>query len=230
MRIIVRFLLPWLLAVPALSAGADKLQEALTALASKDPSSYEKATDYITKHPRDAEPSLRKLFQSSNEALVRLRAAKLLGDLADRGAIDDLKKTLLSGGENNAAVRVEIIRSLSKLGHNDILLEYLDSGREASPTAKAAVAIALQGSTDEKSKEALSHLLRSDDRRVFRAAAFAVSRTYSGKGPSGVKLKPTAGDRAIFEALKSKENDPDTEVRQTAASIVKNMTQVYEEL
>ncbi len=231
MRITARFLLLWLLAVPVLSAGTDKLQDALAALASKDPSSYEKARDFLTKHPRDAEPPLRKLFQDSNQLpLVRLRAAKLLGDLADSEAIDDLKKTLFSGRESNAAVTVEIIRSLSKLGRNDIILDYLDSSRKASPSANAAIAMALQGSTDEKSKEALSHLLRSDDRRVFRAAAFAISKTYAGKNSSGNKLEPTAGDRAIFEALRSREKDKDTEISQTAAAMRKNLSQVFKEL
>lgn len=230
MRIGIRFSLLWLLAALALGAGPDKLQDALAALASKDPASYDKASDFLMKHPRDAEPALRKLFQDSNQPpIVRLRAAKFLGDLADRDAIDDLKKALLSGSESNAAVRVEIIRSLSKLGGNDIILNYFDAGKETSPAANAAIAMALQGRSDEKSKEALSRLLRSDDRRVFRAAAFAASKTYAGKNDSVDKLMPSAGDRAVFEALKLKEKDKDSEVSKTAGVLLKNLSQAYKD-
>ena len=229
MRISLRFAL-LLSVIPVLLAATDKLQDALTALASKDISSYEKAVEFLTKHPQEAEPRLRALFQNNHEPpLARLRAAKLLGDLADREAIDDMKKTLFSGSESNAAVRVEIIRSLSKLGCSEIILAYLDSGREDSASATAAIALALQGRTDDKSKEALSHLLRNDDRRVFRAAAFAISKTYAGKNGSGDKVEPTAGDRAIFEALKLKEADKDTATSQTASALLKQLSQAYKQ-
>lgn len=230
MRIAARFLLVSSLAIPVFSARADKLQDALAALASKDPATYDKASSFIIKHSRDAEPALRRLFQDSGQPpLVRLRAAKFLGDLADRDAIDDLKKALFSGSESNVAVRVEIIRSLSKLGSSDIILDYFDAGKETSPTANAAIAMALQVRTDEKSKEALSRLLRSDDRRVFRAAAFAVSKTYAGKNGSADKSVPTPGDRAVFEALKLKEKDKDSEVSQTAGILLKSLSEAYKE-
>lgn len=231
MRVGIRFSMLWLLAASALGAGSDKLQDALSALPSKDPSSYEKARDFLTKHPQEAGPRLLTLFKDDSQPpLVRLRVAKLLGDIADRQAIDDLKTTLLSGREGNAAVRVEIIRSLSKLGRTDIILAYLDSGRETSPSANAAIAMALQGSRDDKSKEALSRLLRSDDRRVFRAAAFAISKTYDLRNAPATKLESAASDRAVFEALKLRQTDTDSEISQTAAALLKKFAQIFKEL
>lgn len=230
MRIGIRSSLLWLLAALPLVAGPDKLQDALAALPSKDPPSYEKARDFLTKHPQEAGPHLLTLFKDDRQPpLVRLRVAKLLGDIADQQAIDDLKTTLLSGRESNAAVRAEIVRSLSKLGRTDIILDYLTSGRETSSSANAAIAMALQGSRDDKSKEALSRLLRSNDRRVFRAAALAISKTYDVKSAPAEKVDLGASDRAVFEALKSRQTDTDTETSQTAAALLKKLTQIFKE-
>ena len=109
-------------------AGTGKLQDALVALSSKDTSSYNDAVKFITKHSQDAEPALRKMCTDKTEPpLARLRAAKLLGDLKDSGSIDVLKSALFSGEENNAAVREEMVRSLSKLGGNTTVIEYFNS-------------------------------------------------------------------------------------------------------
>ena len=121
MRVSLRIRLLGLLAVPALLLGADKLQDALAGLKSKDASTYEKAAEFLAKHPQQARDPLQKLLQQydDKDALTRFRAAKLLGDLNDQSSAEVMKKVLFSGLETNAAVRVEIIRALAKLGRKD---------------------------------------------------------------------------------------------------------------
>jgi hypothetical protein len=162
---------------PIVAVGADGLQTALAGLQSEDSATYEKAVAFLTKHPKEAEMPLRAMFQdSSKSALARLRAVKFLGDVNDSEAADDLRKELFAGAGGNAAVRREIIRSLSKIGRNGTILDYLKSGKEESPVVMAAIALTFQ---DDKSKDALGHLLASsDDPRVFRAATFAIYKTY----------------------------------------------------
>lgn len=181
MRISLRIALLGLLAVPALLLGADKLQDALAGLKSKDASTYEKAAEFLAKHPQEARDPLQKLLQQydDKDALTRFRAAKLLGDLHDQDSAEVMKKVLFSGLETNAAVRVEIIRALAKLGRKDVIIAYSNSGLERSATVTAAIALALQGSADEDSKAELGRLLSStEDERVSRAAVFAISKIY----------------------------------------------------
>jgi HEAT repeat protein len=181
MRISPRIALLGLFAVPALLLGADKLQDALAGLESKDASTYEKAAEFLAKHPQQARDPLRKLLQQHDDkdALTRFRAAKLLGDLNDQGSTEVMKKVLFSGLETNAAVRVEMIRALAKLGRKEVIIAYSNSGLEKSATVTAAIALALQGSADEDSKAELGRLLSStDDERVSRAAVFAISKIY----------------------------------------------------
>ncbi len=181
MRVSLRIRLLGLLAVPALLLGADKLQDALAGLKSKDASTYEKAAEFLAKHPQQARDPLQKLLQQydDKDALTRFRAAKLLGDLNDQSSAEVMKKVLFSGLETNAAVRVEIIRALAKLGRKDVIIAYSNSGLEKSATVTAAIALALQGSADEDSKAELGRLLSAtDDERVSRAAVFAISKIY----------------------------------------------------
>jgi hypothetical protein len=180
MRINLGVALLGLLAVPALLLGADKLQDALAGLESKDASTYEKAAEFLAKNPQQAREPLRKLFQQyDKDALTRFRAAKLLGELKDQESAEAMKNALFSGLEKNAAVRVEIIRALAKLGRADLIVAYADSGLEKSATVSAAIALALQGRAGEDSKAALGRLLSSnDDERVSRAAVFAISKIY----------------------------------------------------
>src|SRR5437016_786741 len=169
MRVSLRIRLLGLLAVPALLLGADKLQDALAGLKSKDASTYEKAAEFLAKHPQQARDPLQKLLQQDDDkdALTRFRAAKLLGDLNDQSSAEVMKKVLFSGLETNAAVRVEIIRALAKLGRKDVIIAYSNSGLEKSATVTAAIALALQGSADEDSKAELGRLLSAtDDERV----------------------------------------------------------------
>lgn len=185
MQISPRIALLGLLAIPGLLLGADNLQDALAGLKSKDASTYTKAVDYLTKHPQEAREPLQKLLQEHEKkddkegALARFRAAKLLGELKDPQTAEALKTALFSGLEDNAAVRVEIIRALAHLGRKDVIIAYSNSGLEKSATVAAAIALALQGSTDEDSKAVLGRLLSSaDDERVSRAAVFAISKIY----------------------------------------------------
>lgn len=241
----------WALASALSFAAPDKLQDAVAALASQDESSYEQAQSYLMKHGQQAEPALRALFHDASQPpLARLRAIKLLGDLGDCTAIDDLKQALGSGNESNAAIRVEMIRSLSKLGAGNALVDYLKSGHEESPAAIAAIAIALQGSSDDESKKALGSLLMNDNARVVKAAMFAVQRTYQPpEGPAkpaaqhpcnqpkfmassaapGGKIDPTPGDQAIFQALHSKQASSDPQISQQAASVLATVTQQYKQ-
>lgn len=176
----LRIALLGLLAVPGLLLGADKLHDALAGLGSKDVSTYEKAAEFLAKHPQESRDPLQKLLQQydDKDALTRFRAAKLLGDLHDQASAEVMKKVLFSGLETNAAVRVEIIRALAKLGRKDVIIAYSSAGLEKSATVTAAIALAL-GSADEDSKAELGRLLSStEDERVSRAAVFAISKIY----------------------------------------------------
>jgi hypothetical protein len=241
MRIGARLSLVWLLlSVAALHAGTDKLQAALDALASKDTGSYYDAVKFLSKHSEEAEPSLLKIFHDSTQPpLARLRAVKLLGDFGDKAAIGDMQQTLYSDGESNTAVRVEIIRSLSKLGSNSTLIEYLNKRQNDEPSVSAAIAVGLQGHTDEDSKKAIGTLLQNDDSRVARAALSAVSKTYepeaNGEGPqlaesaSGEKLSPTPGDQAIFRALQAKKASKDARISQKASALLAELSERYKQ-
>ena len=246
MRMILWLSLLFLLVVPGMLPAADKLQESVDSLASRDTSTYEKAVSYLSKHPREAAYPLQKLLTDYGKPpLARLRASMLLGDFGDTSAVESLKNALFSGMETNGAVRGEIIGSLGRLGHEDIVADYYNSGSEKLPSVIAAVAQALEGSTDDKSKLALAHLLvSSDNERVAKATVLAIEGSYksalsSQTDATGQKfdfakllveaenqvkntehpdyalfhpppdahtswMSPTAGDEAIFEALKSK--------------------------
>jgi HEAT repeat protein len=250
MRIGIRLALLWLaLAVTALHAGTDELQDSLAALASKDTSTYDKAVEYLTKHSEQAEPLLLTMFHTSNVPLARLRAVKLLGDFGDKAAIGDMRQVLYSGSESNAAVRVETIRSLAKLGSTSSLIGYLNERQKDEPSVSAALAASLQGNTDEDSKKALGGLLQNEDSRVSRAALMAVSRTYeaalnqpqsnggTNKGNrsdlaetvSGEKLSPTPGDQAIFQALKAKQASKDVRIKQQASELLAELSERYKQ-
>jgi HEAT repeat protein len=251
MPIRLRLSLMWLaLAVTALHAGTDKLQESVAALASKDTSTYNKAVDYLSKHSVQAEPFLLTMFHNSSDPLARLRAVKLLGDFGDKAAIGDMQQVLYSGSESNTAVRIEIIRSLAKVGSSSSLIEYLNKRKADEPSVSAAIAVGLQGNTDEGSKTALGGLLQTDDTRVSRAALMAVSKTYettlahpqgntsipkNGEHPhltgtaAGEKLNPTPGDQAIFEALKAKGASNDPHIKQEASELLGELTERYKQ-
>jgi hypothetical protein len=195
------------------------------------------------------------MFQdSSTSALAKLRAVKLLGDIGDSGAAESMKRTLFTGTEENAAVRREIIRSLSKIGRDDIILDYLKSNKEDSPIVLAAIALTLR---DENSKDALGHLLAaSDNARVFAAASPAIRniykptldsfestspvdthrprstqlpppRTFGAAETARPKLERTSGDRAIFSALRAKQTDKDPEISKTAAALLAQLSDAY---
>lgn len=241
-----------LLGATALFA-ADELQDSLAALASEDSSTYDKAVKFLSKHRQEAEPSLLAiLHDNSKPALARLRAVKLLGDFGDKSAAGDVQQALYSGSESNEAIRVEMIRTLSKLGSNGSLIDYLNKRKEHSPSVNAAIAIGLQGRTDEESKKALGDLLRNDDPRVFRAALRATSKTYepitspnptNTNQPSPVKdtrpeiaatvsaekLTPTAGDQAIFQALQAQRASKDSQISQQAADLLDKLSQRYKQ-
>lgn len=185
MQIRARIALLGLLAISGPLFGADNLQNALAGLSSKDASTYAKAADYLTKHLQEARGPLQQLLQEHDKkgdkdaALARFRAAKLLGDMKDQQSADAMKQALFSGQEDNAAVRVEIIRALVQLGRKDVIIAYSNSGLENSATVATAIALALQGSSDEDSKAVLGRLLSSaNDERVSRAAVFAISKIY----------------------------------------------------
>jgi hypothetical protein len=193
-RISLRMALLGLLAAPALLLGADKLQDALAGLKSKDASTYEKAAEFLAKHLQEARGPLQTLLQhyDDKDALARFRAAKLLADVNDRDSAEVMKKVLFSGLETNAAVRVEIIRALAKLGRKDVIIAYSNSGLEKSATVTAAIALALQGSADEDSKAELGRLLSStEDERVSRAAVFAISKIYKSVPENPQKAMPS---------------------------------------
>ena len=179
MRMTLRFILLFLLAAPGTLIAGDNLQEAVVGLESKDTATYNKAVSYLSKHRSDAATLLKKLLADYEKPpIARLRAAMLLGDFGSASAAEDLKNALTSGKETNAAVRSEIIGSLGRLGRKDIVADYYNSGSEKSPSTTAAVARALQGSTDEKSKLALAHLLASSDNgRVSEAAVLAIEKS-----------------------------------------------------
>jgi HEAT repeat protein len=207
MQISLPIALLGLLAAPALLLGADKVQNALASLESKDASTYEKAAEFLAKHPQEAREPLRKLLQDYEKSpLTRFRAAKLLGDLNDQDSAELMKKTLFSRQEGNAAVRVEIIRALAKLGRKDMIVAYANSGLEKSAPVTAAIALALQGSTDEDSKVVLGRLLSTnDDERVSRAAVFAISKTYSpflASPQNAAKGKPSGSLKAASSEVK----------------------------
>lgn len=194
MQIGLRIALLGLLAAPALLLGADKLHDALDGLKSKDASTYEKAAEFLAKHPQEARDPLEQRLQQydDKDALARFRAAKLLGDLNDQHGAEVMKKVLFSGLETNAAVRVEIIRALAKLGRKDVIIAYSNSGLEKSATVTAAIAFALQGSADEDSKAVLGRLLSStEDERVSRAAVFAISKIYKSVPENPQKAMPS---------------------------------------
>ena len=168
-----------LLAFAPLNAAADKMQDSLNALGSEETSVSRDAEKYLAQHSQQAEPFLRAMFRDdSKPPLARFRAAKLLGGFGDKAVVGDMQQVLMSGSEKNAAVRVEIIRSLVRLGSSSTLVDYLKQGKDDSPSVKAAIAIGLQDSTDEESKKALSSLLTSQDPRVFQAAFTAVCKIY----------------------------------------------------
>ncbi|PYU02198.1 MAG: hypothetical protein DMG38_01075 [Acidobacteria bacterium] len=207
MRIALRLALLGLFLVPALLAGADNVQEALTGLESSDTSTYQKAAEFLLKHPQEARVPVRALLQDySKQPLTRFRAAKLLGDLGDRDAAENMKAALSSGHETNAAVRVEMIRSLVKVGRKDLIVDYFNSGLEKSPSVNAAMALALQGSTDEGSKAMLGRLLSSnDDERVTKAAVFAITKIYKpalGGAQHTASSKSSALSKASSDARK----------------------------
>jgi len=172
-------LVSMLLAFAPLYAAADKLQDSLNALGSENTSVSRDAEKYLSQHSQQAEPLLRTMLRDdSKPPLARFRAAELLGGFGDKAVVADMQQVLSSGSEKNAAVRVEIVRSLVRLGSSSTLIDYLKQGKEDSPSVQAAIAIGLQDSTDEESKKALSSLLASPDRRVFQAAFTAVCKIY----------------------------------------------------
>ena len=171
----------WMLLIFApLYAAADKLQDSLDGLSSEDTKVSRDAETYLAKHSQQAVRPLQKILSDgSKSALARFRAAKLLGDLGDKAVVADMQQVLSSGSESNAAVRVEIIRSLVRLGSSSTLIDYLNNkGKDEAPSVKAAIAIGLQDNKDEESKKALSGLLADKDRRVFQAAFTAVCKIY----------------------------------------------------
>jgi hypothetical protein len=252
MRIGAQLCLVLLLLTAGLHAATNTLQGALDALASKDAESYDQAVKFLTKHSEQADPLLIKMFRDSSQApLARLRAVKLLGDFGDKAAISDMQQALDSHGENNAAVRVEIVRSLSKLGGNSTLIEHLNKRQNDEPIVSAAIAVGLQGHTDEDSKKAMGMLLQNDDTRVSRAALMAVSKTYEpianeqqpstsngsvkserpqlAEAASGEKLNPTPGDQAIFRALEAKKASKDLQISQKAAALLDELSQHFKQ-
>jgi HEAT repeat protein len=255
MRVGTRKSLVWLLlAIAPLYAATDKLQDALKGLASEDTSVSRDAEKFLLQHRQQAEPFLRAMFHDdSKPPLARFRAAKLLGDFGDTTAVPDMQHVLASGSEANATVRVEIIRSLVRLGSSSTLIYYLKQGKDDSPSVKAAIAIGLQDNTDEDSKKALSGLLANKDPRVFQAAFTAVCKIYqpatsketncpssagastgvsSNQGPRfalGDKMSLTPGDQAIFQALQSRQASDDPQVSHPAAQLLNTLSEHYKQ-
>lgn len=243
MRIIIRLALVLLLLGGTFSLATDELQDSIAALGSLDSAAYDKAVKFLNKHRQEAEPSLLAVFRDVNKPpLARLRAVKLLGDFGDKGATGDIQQALDSGSESNAAIRVEMVRSLSKLGNDASLIDYLNKHRDDSPPVNAAIAISLQGKTDDDSKKALGYLLRNGDTRVFQSALRAASKTYEvsskdapakesrpefqGTTPEE-KLAPTPGDLAILQALQTQQSSTNPQISQQAADFLDKLSQLY---
>jgi len=253
MRVIVSVALGLTLLSGTVLLAADQMQDSLAALASEDSSAYSKAVKFLSKNRQQAEPSLVALFHDTGKPeLARLRAIKLLGDFGLTAAAGDIQQALKSGSEPNVAIRVQMVRALSKLGGEGAIIEYLNTHKETSPAVNAAIAMSMQGRTDDDSKKALGYLLGIEDSRVFRAAVRAASKTYApitgqSSNPSNPspppppiekapplsenntsgKVAPTPGDRAILQALQAHRASTDPQTSQQAAQLLDELSQHY---
>ena len=179
MRRIVWKALALMLMTAATLLAADKLQDALAALGSNDPSAARQAEKSLAKQRSQAAPLLGKMLVNEEQSgLARFRAARMLADFGDQSAVADLKQALFSGRETDASVRAELIRSLVRLGSSSTLIDYFKQGTEKAPIVNAAIAIGLRGNTDDEAKKTLGALMTNPDPRVAQAAFSAICWTY----------------------------------------------------
>ena len=130
----------------------------------------------------------------SPDVLIRVGAARILGDIGDAAAVEPLTKALDDGDPH---VRIEVAAALCKLGdksHADVIIGGLDADLLS---VRRAAAAAIQNAVEEPPVEPLIKAAGDNDTQVQAAAIRTLGRTKDERAVPVVIEALTAKDDTI---------------------------------
>jgi HEAT repeat protein len=148
---------------------------------------------------RAIEPLLSMLNDEQEDLFVREEAARSLGALKAKGALDSLARLFRQQGDH---FRYAILQALLSLGKTALPL-ILDLAEDTDPDVRRMIALTLGGMRRQPVIEPLTRLLNDPDDSVRANAAYALGQ-----------LRHPMSDKLLLTAL----SDPHPDVRYSAVS------------